>query len=536
MAMAAYCARHLSPVIASPAAYTPLDVSPAPRAVADIGSNSARLLVVRPTDQGHLDVLSDARVALRLVRDIDASGRLSRAALQRTVQTLQAFTSIARRHGARTVTVVATAAVRDAANRDSFVAEAQRRTGATITVLSGEDEARLALVGAVSALPVESGAVVDLGGGSMEVAAFNRRRFRAGLTLPLGSLRLGDAFLKHDPPRPDELAALKGHVRAALVAVELPDIAVAESLVGTGGTVRALAKAARGRGPAAVNRLHGYELRRRDVDVLVERLAKLPVARRSSVPGISATRAESVLGGALVVQVVMELAGAEMFLVSGYGVRQGVILDQLGLGVPRPRQVRDASVTAVLARLRGGSPGSQRRRQLLAALFPVLAPKLDAGLLDMAAHAARLVDAGAHLDHYGRWSETANLVTTADLDGFTHAELSTIAAVLLSAGEAAIPIALRRESQVARGTLERAGVLLALADDIDRRLPPRHGAAIGGLGRDGRLDVGGMPPMLLPAALAERCRAILRRNVRELSDVSHPRSRAQRPEVAVEFK
>ena len=155
----------------------------------------------------------------------------------------------------------------------------------------------------MSALPVESGAVVDLGGGSMEVAAFARRRFRAGLTLPLGALRLGDAFLKHDPPRPDELAALSDHVHAALAAVDVTDIAVAESLVGTGGTVRALAKAARGRGPAAVNRLHGYELRRRDVDALVERLVKLPVARRTSVPGISSTRAESVLGGALVVEV-----------------------------------------------------------------------------------------------------------------------------------------------------------------------------------------------------------------------------------------
>jgi exopolyphosphatase/guanosine-5'-triphosphate,3'-diphosphate pyrophosphatase len=534
--MATYCARRRAGVTAGTAAYTPLDVSPAPRAVADIGSNSARLLVVRPTEQGHLDVLADARVALRLMRDVDTAGRLSRAALQRTVQTLQAFSSIARRHGARTVSVVATAAVRDAGNRDSFVAESQRRTGTTITVLSGEDEARLALVGAVSALPVEGGAVVDLGGGSMEVAAFSRRRFRAGLTLPLGALRLGDAFLHHDPPRADEVAALRNHVRAALIAVDVTDVATAESLVGTGGTIRALAKAARGRRPVAVNRLHGYELRRRDVDTLVDQLARLPAARRSSVPGISGTRAESVLGGALVVQVLMELAGAEMVMVSGYGVRQGVILDQLDLGVARPRQVRDASVTAVLARLRGGSPTSQRRRQLLAALAPVLAPKLDAAVLDMAAHAARLVDAGAHLDHYGRWSETANLVTTADLDGFTHAELATIAAVLLIAGEAPIPIALRRESEATRATLERAGVLLALADDIDRRLPPGFGASVGGLGRDGRLDVGGMPPMLLPAGLSERCRAILRRDVRELSDVSHPRTRARRPEVAVEFK
>ena len=511
-------------------------MSQGPRAVADIGSNSARLLVVRPTDQGHLDVLADARVSLRLVRDIDATGRLNRNALQHTVETLQAFTGIARRHGARGLRVVATAAIRDATNRDAFVAEAQRRTGSAIEVLSGEDEARLAAVGAVSALPVDSGAVIDLGGGSMEVATFARRRFRGGVTLPLGALRLGDTYLAHDPPRPEEMAALRDHVRTALRGIDVSGVSGAESVVGTGGTIRALAKAARGRAPAAVSRLHGYELRRRHVDSLVDRLGRLPMARRSSVPGISGTRAESVLGGALVVQALMEQARADTIVVSGYGVRQGVVLDQLDLGMLRPRQVREASVSAVLARLRGGSAGSQRRRQLLLALAPVLAPSLGAPVLDMAGHAARLVDAGAHLDHYGRWSETANLVTTADLDGFTHAELSTIAAVLLNAGESAVPASVRRESAAPRGSLQRAGVLLALADDIDRRLPPARGAVVSGLGRDGRLEVAGMPAMLLPSALAERCRAVLHRDVRELVDSGNPRAIRRRPEVAVEFK
>jgi exopolyphosphatase/pppGpp-phosphohydrolase len=243
-----------------------------------------------------------------------------------------------------------------------------------------------------------------------------------------------------------------------------------------------------------------------------------------------------VLGGALVVEVLMELAGADSILVSGYGVRQGVVLDQLDLSAARPRQVRDASVSAVLSRLRGGSAGSQRRRLLVVALAATLAPRLSSELLDMTGHAARLVDAGARLDHYGRWSESANLATTADLDGFTHAELATIAAVLLCAGEVAVPARLRRESRVARGNLEAAGTLLALADDIDRRLPPARGAAVGELGRDGRLDIGGMPPMLLPFPLSERCRAVLHRDIRELSDISHPRVRKTRPEVAVEFK
>lgn len=511
-------------------------VSPAPRAVADIGSNSARLLVVRATDQGHLDVLADARVALRLMRDLDANSRLTTAAVQRTVQTLSAFTTIARRHGARAVNVVATSAVRDAVNREAFIAEVQRRTGLVVVVLSGEDEARLALVGAVSGLPVESGAVVDLGGGSMEVAAFERRRFRAGITVPLGALRLGDAFLRHDPPRPSEVAALRDHVRSTLGAVAITDLTVAESLVGTGGTIRALAKAARGRGQVAVSRLHGYNLRRRDVAALVDALVRLPAARRATVPGISSTRAESVLGGALVVEVLMDLAAAESILVSGYGVRQGVVIEQLDLQAARPRQLRDASVSAVLSRLRGGSAGSPRRRLLVASLAATLAPRLDSELLDMTGHAARLVDAGARLDHYGRWSESANLAISADLDGFTHAELCTISAVLLRAGEAAVPPAVRRESRVPRASVEAAAVLLALADDIDRRLPPSQSGTVGGLGRDGRLDIAGMPPMLLPGALSERCRAALHRDIRELSDVRNTRARTPRPEVAVEFK
>ncbi len=481
-------------------------------------------------------MLADARVALRLMRDVDSSGRLSRPAQQRTTQTLQAFSTIARRHGARAITVVATSAVRDAVNRDSFVADVQRRTGLGITVLTGEDEARLALVGAVSGLPVEAGAVVDLGGGSMELADFARRRYRAGITLPLGSLRLGDAFLHHDPPRSDEVAALREHVRAALADVDITDLRASESLVGTGGTIRALAKAARGRGAVAVNRLHGYQLRRRDVITLIDRLARLPTAKRTSVRGISSTRAETVLGGALVVDVLMEFAAADSIVVSGYGVRQGVILDQLDLAGQRSRQVREASVGAVLDRLRGASSGSHRRRILVGALAPVLAPKLGDEVLDMTGHAARLVDAGARLDHYGRWSESANLVTTADLDGFTHAELATIAAILLHAGEAAVPPAIRRESRTARAQLQAAGTLLALADDIDRRLPPARAANVGSLERDGRLDVTGMPPMLLPAALVERCQAAFHREVRELIDVRNVRVRKGRPEVAVEFK
>ena len=236
----------------------------------------------------------------------------------------------------------------------------------------------------------------------------------------------------------------------------------------------------------------------------------------------------------------MELAGADVILVSGYGVRQGVILDQLDLAAcPGPRQVRDASVTAVLARLRGGTAGLAApppapRRPLRRRWRRSSTPSL----LDMAAHAARLVDAGARLDHYGRWSETANLVTTADLDGFTHAELVDHRSPPAQRGRGRDPVALRRESRVARGRPgARPGTAGAGRRHRSAASPPRTVRRWGGWGVTAGSMSAGMPPMLLPGALAERCRRVLHRDVRELSDVRLILALATtRPEVAVEFK
>lgn len=507
---------------------------PSVRAVADIGSNSARLLVVRPTDQGHLDVLSDARVALRLARAFDSTGRLTKTAARLTAETLGAFRIIARRHGARRLSAVATAAVREATNSDQFVAEVATRSGCPLRVLTGDDEARLALVGAISALPVEDGMVVDLGGGSAELAAFARRRHRSVASLPLGALRLTVNHLERDPPRAEDIEALRSHIREQLQPCS-HRLDIGEGrLVGTGGTVRALAKAARSGNPA-IARLHGQELHRETVRSLVTRLARLPRERRNSVPGISVARAESILAGAVVLETLLDEMGLDRLVVSAYGVRQGVLLEEMGMAVQRPGAVRDASVSALLGRVRERAREPQRRRLVTGALATALAPTLEELLLELCGHAARLVDAGAHLDHYGRWKEAAALTTTADLDGFTHAELATIAAMLLVAGGEPVPAAVRRASGADRTDLERAGALLALADDIDHRLPVGGTVSIGGLRSGGRLTVEGMATMAVPADLSKHCRRALGCELRVFDGGPSTRERAA-PGIAVEFK
>src|SRR5262245_62177414 len=140
---------------------------PAPVAVIDIGSNSARVVVYEPEAAGHLRIRAGTRAALRLVRDVDSQRRLSEDAMARAMDALRDFRAIALGAGARRVVAVATAAMRDADNGVLFLERVRRELGIEVELIDGEREARYGFVGAVRGLPVADGLVFTMGGGSV---------------------------------------------------------------------------------------------------------------------------------------------------------------------------------------------------------------------------------------------------------------------------------------------------------------------------------------------------------------------------------
>src|SRR4029077_9732140 len=133
-----------------------------------------------------------------------------------TLAALHDFIAIAAGSGAARTIALATAAVREAANGPQFVARLRQQTGLDIRIIDGDEEARLAFSGAVNGLPIEHGLLLDVGGGSLEGAHFRNRKPQQEWTLPLGSLRLTDRFLKADPAKPGEVTALVEHVATTL--------------------------------------------------------------------------------------------------------------------------------------------------------------------------------------------------------------------------------------------------------------------------------------------------------------------------------
>ena len=299
--------------------------------VLDIGSNTVHLLVVDAHPGAHPLPAYSHKVSLRLSEFLDG-GRIAESGATALGTIVQDALRIAEDQGVQDVIAFATSAIREADNGEDVLAEIRKATGAPLQVLSGRDEARLTFLAVRRWFGWSSGhlLVVDIGGGSLEIAAGLDEVPDAAVSLPLGAGRLTREFLTGDPPGADAVRALRRHVRIeigaelrAVVKTGTPD-----RMVGTSKTLRSLARVA-GAAPSSEGQYAPRELRADDVAGLVDRLAGMKVAQRHALPGVSPDRAAQLLAGALVADAAMDLIGLDHLEICPWALREGVILRRL---------------------------------------------------------------------------------------------------------------------------------------------------------------------------------------------------------------
>jgi exopolyphosphatase/guanosine-5'-triphosphate,3'-diphosphate pyrophosphatase len=293
-------------------------------AVLDVGSNAVRLVLARVTPGVGFRVLRQERVQTRLAGN--RRGLLPRAAVDQTIRAVRRFLAEVRRPSAPRVLAVATAAVRDAANAERLLGALRADSGVEVRVLSGPEEARLGATAVLWSRPFSRGAIVDLGGGSLQVTRVRAGRIARVESVPLGAVRTTQRFLKHDPPKAREITALRRETRDRLLGV-LPRAEAGDALIGIGGSLRALGRIFL----KSVNRrgsLRGLRLRREHVSAVRERLEPLSVHRRRRVRGLKAERADVILAGVVVIEELMTLGGYEVLTVAAEGVRHGLLIEE----------------------------------------------------------------------------------------------------------------------------------------------------------------------------------------------------------------
>ena len=302
-------------------------------ATVDLGTNTVRLLVVEPAGATWRTLAQTQRVT-RLGEGQGATGRLAPEPMRRTAAAVAEFSRAARALGADRVRIVATSAVREAVNREEFVAHLERESGERVEVVSGEEEARLTLKGVASGLPLLGGAFVlfDIGGGSTEFVLARDGAPAAAVSLRLGVVTLQEEWGEPGPVRWDRFARLREHVERRL-AVEVPATiagAAAAELVGTAGTVTTLAAldlGLRAYDPAAV---HGHRLDRAAVERQLARLGALDVEARALLPCLEPGRADVIIPGIAICLAAMARLGRDSVVVSDRGLREGILCELLG--------------------------------------------------------------------------------------------------------------------------------------------------------------------------------------------------------------
>ncbi|SEG88217.1 exopolyphosphatase / guanosine-5'-triphosphate,3'-diphosphate pyrophosphatase [Actinacidiphila yanglinensis] len=300
--------------------------------VLDVGSNTVHLLVVDAHPGARPLPAYSHKAELRLAELLDVNGAIGASGVDQLVGTVQDAMRVAEDKGVEDVLPFATSAIREAANGEEVLDRVERETGVRLTVLSGADEARLTFLAVRRWFGWSAGRllVLDIGGGSLEVALGMDEYPDAAVSLPLGAGRLTGTWLPGDPPDAADVRALRKHARAE-IARTVPDFARlgrADHAVGTSKTFRQLARiggAARSGDGLYVQRT----LRRSVLEEWVPRLAGMTAARRAALPGVSEARARQLLAGALVAEGAMDLFEVDELEICPWALREGVILRKL---------------------------------------------------------------------------------------------------------------------------------------------------------------------------------------------------------------
>jgi exopolyphosphatase/guanosine-5'-triphosphate,3'-diphosphate pyrophosphatase len=442
----------------------------------DIGTNSVRLLIVRVEPNHAYRILTDQKEVVRLGEDEFIEQRLQPKAMQRAVLICAKFAHLARTHGAYEIV-----AVREAENKSAFLRRLRQEAELEVRVVSGMEEARLIYLGVSSGVHLgeKTALFIDIGGGSTEIAVGNQQQHHFLASLKLGAIRVSSLFLTDPaaPVSPDLYALIQRNVRVAAVrTIQQVKRYRLDLAIGSSGTIENLADIAA--------RMFNKRKRARD-DVLihdqlrqvVKVLCDLPLDKRRQVPGINPERADIIIGGAAVLDTLMQEFQVSEIAISGRGLRDGLLMDYLSRRQPGYWQmsVRERSILQLGRTCGFDEAHAQNVAALALELFDSAREaelhSLGAAEREWLHYAALLHDVGAFLAYDNHHAHTYYIISNAELLGFDQAEVAIIAATALFHRKAfAGPkrpefAALDRRSQQIVRTLS---VLLRMAENLNR--------------------------------------------------------------------
>lgn len=447
--------------------------------IIDIGSNSIRLVLVRFGDRGSFKIINDLKESVRLEEGMEKSNHISAERIDKAIQTLKMFKCMCQSSGTAEIIVVGTEALRRAVNRDVMLARVEQETGLVVKVLSGQEEAYYDYLGVVNSMHISNALLMDMGGGSTELVWMKDGRLHQSVSLPIGTINLGQRFKLSGKVAPEQQKALKDYLFKQYQKVPWLKQVEVDCLIGIGGSVRNIAKIDRRCKGYALEITHHYETSLQDIQNIYSELAAMSLDERSNVRGLSRERSDLIVGGVANVFYLMEYCSLNQLVVSGNGLREGLIFNNMqesGIEIPDPLHY---SIYNHLDSFNLSRDHAEHVYQLSRTLFEQLRDihGIEPAWENCLKTGAMLHHSGLTVNYNNYHEHSLYMILNSGLGGITHRDLliSALIAAAHNKDNYKVDVRLYRhlldKSDV--DVIHKLGLLVRIAEGLDRSLSGR---------------------------------------------------------------
>lgn len=449
-------------------------------AAIDIGTNSIRCIIAEASKGGSFKILDDEKATVRLGERLAMTGVISDAASDRAIEAIRRFQKLAAGMNVEAIEAVATSAVRSAANGKELVATLSKELGHEIRVISGEEEAELTAASSLANFDMygKRYAMIDIGGGSVEIITAYGNHVEESFSLELGAVVMTDRFLASDPINEDELRKLQRHIRESLKRTFTGKKISVDSFIGSGGTLTAIGCMAMQMRKDNYVSIHGSEVLRAEVVHLLAMLIHRDLKERRTIPGLNQDRADIIVAGVVVIDELMRFFEANRVLVNERGIREGLLIRAVkrlgfapgGGAAPTWRDaVKEFARSCHVDEQHATHVAGMALSIFDAMVLPFGLKPSERKLLEAA---AILHDSGYFISYGSHHKHSYHLIRHAELFSFTPRERELIAQIARYHRKS-LPkrkhVAFQSLKEMDQVTVARLGGILRLADGLDRR-------------------------------------------------------------------
>ncbi len=448
--------------------------------IIDLGSNSARLVIVNLFSEGYFVVEDELKENVRLGQDMERDGFLKPQRVAETIKTLKMFRKLCDASGVSRIIAVATAAVRRAKNQRSFLDEIQASCGIKIRVLSAEEEAVFVYRGVINTMDMPKGLILEIGGGATKIVYYNRRNIINYATLPFGAVTLTGLFSGDGLKLEEQAAKIEEFFSEQLKKVEwIGEVDTEVQMIGVGGSFRNLFKISKMVHKYPLDIVHGYTMTSGEFDKVYDMIKVLDIDKKKKIKGLSAERADILPAALAIIKSFVSFFGFEKFMFSGSGLREGIMFNQaLPLTEEKPiSDVLNYSLTTLVKYYGCDVKHVEHVVNLSIQLFKQLRVlhKFPRQFLKVLKVAATLHDCGQRIKFYNHQRHSCYIILNAALYGVSHRDIVLAAFTACCHKKEDINLYewsrykdILQEDDIE--IVKRLGIMLRIAESLDRAM------------------------------------------------------------------